>query len=271
MLIRDPVFADAVAAIDAGDTAKLEALLAQHPYLVTDHLDSREEGFAYFADPYLLWFIAENPIRNATLPGNITGIAGVLIDHLDRLAPPSRQRQLDYAVMLVATGEVSRKAGVQIPLIDTLIARGARPDGIDGTVAHGEFEAARRLIHHGAPVTLTAAIALGLEPEVAKLLPVADAAARADAMVVAANLGLTQGVARLLAAGTDPTIRSHTLHRHATALHEAALTGKEDLCLMLVKAGASLTARDGMWNATPAGWAAHAGHQHLETLLQPRG
>ena len=89
--------------------------------------------------------------------------------------------------------------------------------------------------------------------------------------MIAASLGQTEGVARLLAAGTDPAIRSKHHHRHATALHEAALTGKEDLCLMLVKWGASLTERDEMWNATPAGWAAHAGHQRLETLLTPPG
>jgi hypothetical protein len=269
MIIRDTIFADAVAAIDAGDVARLDSLITQHDYVVRDRLRTEEPG--YFADPYLLWFVAGNPIRNPRLPANIVTVAMTITDHLDSLTPPSRQQQLDYTVMLVATGMVPRECGVQLALIDALVARGAEPDGLDGTVAHGEFEAARRLIHHRAPVTLAAAITLGLEDDILRLLPASDSVARADALVIAAGLGQTEGVARLLAAGTDPAIRSKHHHRHATALHEAALTGKEDLCLMLVKWGASLTERDEMWNATPAGWAAHAGHQRLETLLTPPG
>lgn len=268
MDIRDPVFADAVAAIDTGDTRKLDALLTQHARLVTDPLPSREEGFAYFADPYLLWFIAENPIRNDELPANIVGIASLIIDHLDRAAPPSRQHQLDYALMLVATGRVAREAGVQLPLIDALIARGAHATGLDSTVAHNEFAAARRLIHHGAPVTLTAALCLGLDQEAQRLLPLSDEAARADAILAAAGLGLTDAVRFLLASGVDPNIPSQRLHRHATALHEAALTGKADLCQALVDAGASLSARDQMWDGTPAGWADHAGHHELAARLR---
>jgi hypothetical protein len=269
MIIRDTIFADAVAAIDAGEVARLDSLITQHHRLVTDRLRTDEPG--YFADPYLLWFVAGNPIRNPRLPANIVTVAMTITDHLDSLAPPSRQYQLDYTVMLAATGMIPRECGVQLALIDALVARGAAASGLDGTVAHGEFEAARRLIHHGAPITLAGAIALELEDDIVRLLPASDVAARADAFVIAASLGQTKGVARLLKAGVDPAIRSKHHHRHATALHEAALTGKEDLCLMLVKAGASLTERDDIWNATPAGWAAHAGHQRLEALLQPRG
>lgn len=269
MIIRDTIFADAVAAIDAGDVARLDSLISQHHHLVTDRLRTDEPG--YFADPYLLWFVAGNPIRNPRLPANIVTVAMTIVDHLDSLAPPSRQQQMDYAVVLVATGLVPRECGVQLALIDALVARGAEPSGLDATVAHGEFDAARRLIRHGAPVTLAAAITLELEDDIGRLLPASDVAARADALVIAASLGQTSGVARLLAAGADPAIRSKRHHAHSTALHEAALTGKEDLCLMLVKAGASLTERDGMWNATPSGWAAHAGHATLEALLRPDG
>ena len=138
-------------------------------------------------------------------------------------------------------------------------------------MAHGELEAARRLIHLGAPVTLVAAMVLGMEGDIAAMLPTSSAAERADALVVAANLGLTPAVSRLLAAGTDPTTRSRTLHRHSNALHQAALTGDAKLCDMLVAAGASLTECDDLWNGTPAGWAAHAGHAALEARLRPSG
>lgn len=269
MVIRDSIFADAVAAIDAGDIPRLDSLIAQHPHLVADRLRTDEPG--YFADPYLLWFVAENPIRNERLPANIVDVAMAIVDHIDQQGVVTRQAQLDYVVMLVATGRVPRECGVQIALIDALVGRGAAASGLDSTVAHGELEAARRLIHHGAPVTLAAAVVLGMESEIARLLPGADTAARADALVVAANLGLANAVARLLAAGTDPTIRSASLHRHSTALHQAALTGDAALCDLLVAAGGSLTDRDDLWNGTPAGWAAHAGHSALEARLRPGG
>lgn len=268
MGIRDPVFADAVAAIDTGDVAKLDALLTQNPRLVTDPLPSREEGLAYFADPYLLWFVAENPIRNDRLPANIVAVTTTIVDHLDRHAPPTRQHQLDDTLGLIATGKVPREASVQLPLIDTLITRGARTSGLDATVAHNEMAAARRLIRHGAPLTLTAALCLGLEHDAQRLLPDADPGERGDDLLAAASLGLTDAIRFLLNAGIDPNTRSARLHPHATALHEAALTGKTDLCQLLVDAGASLTVRDQMWDGTPAGWADHAGHHALATRLR---
>lgn len=269
MNIRDAIFADAVAAIDAGDVTRLDSLITQHSHLVTDRLQTDEPG--YFADPYLLWFVAENPIRNGRLPANIAEVAMAIIDHIDQQRLSSRQAQIDYAVMLVATGCVPRQCGVQVELIDALVARGAAPAGLANTVAHGELEAAQRLIHHGADVTLVAALVLDMEGAIAAMLPTSSAAERADALIVAANLGLIPAVSRLLAAGTDPTNRSATLHRHSTVLHQAALTGDAKLCDMLVAAGASLTERDDLWNGTPAGWAAHAGHADLEARLRPRG
>lgn len=265
MAISDPILVDAVAAIDAGDIAKLDALLSANPHLVTSRFANGEDG--YFAAPYLIWFVAGNPIRNARLPANIVAVTETIIRHLDRHAPASRQSQLDYTVMLTATGRVPRECGVQTALIDALVEHGARADGLDSTVAHGEFAAASRLIAHGAPLTLTAAVGLGMHDEARRLLPLADAAARADALVVAASLGQTTGVGLLLDAGVDPNIRSARLHRHATALHQAALTGDHALCDLLLARGASRTIHDDMWNGTPAGWAAHAGHDALARHL----
>ena len=268
MDIDDPILRDAVAAIDAGDVAALDALLPANPYLLINRIANGEDG--YFAAPYLLWFVVENPIRNERLPPNIVEVANTIINHLDRLAPPSRQHQLDYTVMLAATGRVPRECGVQLALIDTLIANGAHAEGLDTAVAHREFDAARRLIHHGAPLTLVAAIALGLHDDARRLLASASATDRADALVVAASLGLREGVAMLLAAGADPNLRSARLHRHATALHEAALTGDQALCDLLVAAGASRSIHDDLWNGTPSGWAQHAGHQALADHLEVR-
>jgi peptide-methionine (S)-S-oxide reductase len=269
MIIRDTIFADAVAAIDAGDVARLDSLIAQNPRLITDRLETEEPG--YFADPYLLWFVAENPIRNDSLPANIADVAMAIVDHIDQLNLGSRQAQLDYTVMLVATGRVPRESGVQLALIDALVARGASPAGLDSTVAHGEIDAAGRLIHHGAIITLAAAVCLGLWDDARKLIATASPAARADALMAAAGLGRTEAVRFLLDAGVDPNRPSEHIHAHSTALHQAALTGSRELCEMLVKAGASLTERDTMWNGTPAGWADHAGHKDLALFLRAAG
>jgi ankyrin repeat protein len=41
----------------------------------------------------------------------------------------------------------------------------------------------------------------------------------------------------------------------ATALHHAAFNGNSDIARALIHAGADINARDGKFNATPAGWA----------------
>ena len=64
----DPRFQDAVDAIDSGDAVRLERLLAEDPGLVRDRVGG---GEGYFSRPYLLWFVAENPVRNGRLPANI--------------------------------------------------------------------------------------------------------------------------------------------------------------------------------------------------------
>ncbi len=50
--ITDPLFREAVEAIDTGDINTLERLLNEHPQLVSQRLDVPKEG--YFQHPYLL-------------------------------------------------------------------------------------------------------------------------------------------------------------------------------------------------------------------------
>src|SRR5678815_3434132 len=76
--ITDPLFRKAVEAIDSGSTGVLKRLLQDHPKLASKRLDKPSEG--YFQYPYLLWFVADNPIRNERLPANITEVTRILID-----------------------------------------------------------------------------------------------------------------------------------------------------------------------------------------------
>jgi peptide-methionine (S)-S-oxide reductase len=75
--ITDPLFRDAVEAIDSGNISLLQHLLETNPQLVTKRLDTPTEG--YFKHPYLLWFVADNPIRHEKLPANIVEITSLLI------------------------------------------------------------------------------------------------------------------------------------------------------------------------------------------------
>src|SRR5205085_2607708 len=60
--IADPVFREAVAAIQAGDAAGLAALLDAHPRLLRERAIEPDIGTrGYFTDPKLFWFIANNP------------------------------------------------------------------------------------------------------------------------------------------------------------------------------------------------------------------
>src|SRR5438132_1306550 len=81
----DPLFREAVTAIDAGDTAALERLISKHPRLLRDRLDNpgawlRDQvGGAldgFFQQPYLLWFVAADPVRNGPLPRNTAQVTG---------------------------------------------------------------------------------------------------------------------------------------------------------------------------------------------------
>jgi ankyrin repeat protein len=77
----------------------------------------------------------------------------------------------------------------------------------------------------------------------AEIADLIDAAMRGDAARV-----------RDLVAAT-PSLAQASDAEGATALHYAALHGYRDIVRLLIAAGADVNARDGRFNATPAGWA----------------
>src|SRR5258708_35220897 len=157
--IADTLFRGAVEAIDTGNIEMLEQLLLQHPQLIHQRLDTpKEEG--YFKNPYLLWFVADNPIRTEKLPPNIVEVTRVIIDALQKNPDNSYQYQVDYTLGLVATGRIPKECGVQIELIDLLMDAGASVGRVHGALAHGNIEAAAHLISKGGELTLAAAVGL---------------------------------------------------------------------------------------------------------------
>jgi hypothetical protein len=263
--IEDPLFRRAVDLLDAGDAEGLRVLLHEHPHLARQQVVF--EGGNYFQNPSLLEFIAENPIRHGSLPQNIVQVAKTIVDvGVDQSA-------LNEALMLVSTGCVPRKCHAQIPLINLLCDSGANPDAaIHSAALHGERAAVHALIERGARVDLPIAAALGRTEDARRLLPRAGAEARHLALTMAADSGHVEIVRLLLDAGEDPN-RYNPVggHSHTTPLHQAAGAGHEDVVRLLVERGARLDMKDIMWQATPAGWARHAGRTDIEGYLHQQG
>jgi peptide-methionine (S)-S-oxide reductase len=265
----DALFHQAVSAIDAGDVTALEHLLAAHSELVRERLDSpgawlRDKvGKAldgFFQRPYLLWFVAEDPVRNGKLPRNIAQIARVIIQAAQRGGGTNLREQLDYAVRLVCWSWIARECGVQIELIDVLTDAGASVDGThsDAAIYNGNFAAAAHLLERGAPLTLSTALCLGRWADVERLARTSSLGEKQDAFVLAALKGQAEALRRMLALGVGPTTVSAQTQSHGTALHHAVWSRSLEAVRVLVEAGADLNRRDTIYGATPLGWATHA-------------
>lgn len=256
--ITDPLFRQAVGAIENGNIGLLTILITENKRLVRDKLDLPEPG--YFQNPYLLWFVADNPIRNGKLPPNIVDVTQLLIVYVKEFAAGTMQHQLDYALGLVATGRIPRECGVQIALMDVLIDAGATPGGGLGALAHGNFEAAAHLIKRGGQLTLAAAIGLDRMDDVIRFTAGADKAELLVALTVAGFYGKAQMITYLLNLGADPKgypENNSGFHSHATPLHQAVYSGSLECVKLLVEAGARLDVPDKVYNGTPLGWALH--------------
>jgi hypothetical protein len=276
----DALFREAVSLVDAGDTAGLERHLARHPRLVRERLDAPGEWLrakvdgaleGYFQRPYLLWFVAENPVRNEKAPRNIAEVTRAIIAAGKRHAAGSLQEQLDYTLGLVVTGRVPRESGVQLELIDVLTDAGASPADLNGALAYRAIAAVERLIERGARLTLAAALCTDRAHEVAHLASEAGAGDRQIALAAAAVNGKADALATLLGLGVDLNAYSTAIHPHATALHHAVASGCLDAVRVLVEAGAELSIRDRVYQGTPLEWAEHCQHPEIASYLREKG
>ncbi len=263
----DALFRDAAAAIDSGDVAQVERLTSEHPRLVRERLKSpgawlRDKvGGAldgFFKKPYLLWFVAEDPVRNDTLPPNIAQVAASIIDAARRERADTLQEQLDYALLLVAWSWVADRCGVQLQLIDVLVDAGASADGApDSALVNGHTAAAEHLVRRGARLTLATALCIGRWQDVPTLAENASQRDKQFALTLAALNGNADALVRLIPFGVDLSAPSKDLYSHATPLHHAVSSGSLDAVRVLVEAGAKLGAKDKVYRATPLGWAEH--------------
>lgn len=254
--IPDPLFKRAVEAIDNGNLPLLEELLSRHPQLVRDRAAVPVDG--YFKNPYLLWFVADNPIRTEKLAPNIVAVTDLLIRTAKREAPETFSHQLDYTLGLVATGRIPRECGVQIQLMDLLIDAGATPGGGVGAIAHGNLDAAAHLIKRGGKLSLGVAVCLDLMDDIDRMLPAATDDEKLTALTAAAFWGKTALVKKLIPLVADINTypnRNSGFHSHATPLHQAICSGSLDTVKELVNAGARLDMPDKIYEGTQLGWA----------------
>jgi hypothetical protein len=261
----DLLFREAVAAIDAGDVNTLDRLLTAHPWLVgerlthpgawlRDKIGKALDGF--FRQPYLLWFVAEDPVLHGRLPANIAEVAGRIIEKARREEVPSLQEQLDYTLLLVGWSRIAQDGGVQIALIDVLIDAGATPNGVpNNALVNGHLAAAEHLIRRGAPLTLASALCLGYWEAVPALAQTASKEQRQFSLILTALNGRAEALTKLIGYGVDINARCGDLYPHGSALHHAASSGSLEAVKVLVEAGADLNDKDTLWNGTPLGWA----------------
>lgn len=262
--IEDDRFRTAVGLLDAGRVEELRQHLRRYPELVRQRVEFPGEG--YFRRPGLLAFVAENPVRRGSLPGNIVEVAKVILE----AGAGADREAVNETLRLVSSGRVARESGVQVGLIDLLCDSGAEPgQAMAAALVHGEFTAVQALLRRGALLDLVAAAGLGLTEDARRLLAGAAGEDRHRALALAAQFGYTEIVRLLLEAGEDPRRFNPTgFHAHSTPLHQAAFSGHEQTVRLLVAGGADVHARDKIWDGTPADWARHAGRDQIARLLE---
>lgn len=271
MEIKDVLFHEAITTIDSGDIHHLEQLLRDHPRLLNDRVKYGTEG--YFKDPYLLWFIAGNPVRQEKLPDNIIDITRSIIQAAERIKVENLQYQIDYTLSLVCSGRIPRECGAQKKLIQLLIEKGADPTGaLLPAIAQCEVDAVRWLLEFGATLTLAAAISLKKTEDIKRLIQFVSSQERQLGLAVAAFYGQAETLALLINSGVDVNVYNlEPFHSHAMPLHQAVFSGSLDAVKILIDAGANLNARDKIYNGLPLGWAIYGNaNQEIADYLRSR-
>jgi ankyrin repeat protein len=164
---------------------------------------------------------------------------------------------------LVATSTPPRVAGVQLPLLETLLARRASMGDeararvlLRSCLANGQADAARYLAGRGAPLDLATAAGLGRLEAVAAFFssaggPGPDPAELAQALVWACFYAPPELAALLL----DHGVPIAAADRYGqTGLHCAAMARRPELARLLLARGAPLEALNA-YGGTPLGQA----------------
>ena len=250
-------FERAADAIISGDITELERLLAARRDLVQVRSDREHRAT-------LLHYVSANGVENyrQKTPPNIVDIARRLLDAGAGVDAEANVYGGGATTLgLVVTSAHPRLAGVQNPLADLLLDRGARLDSgtVHACLMNGCPEAAEHMVLRGAPVNLDEAAGIGRVDLVASYFSpgrVVSEAGAGEAMNMAAWYDRREVIDFLLDHGVDAGTR--TVPDGDTALHIASYLGNVPLVELLLKRGAPVDVSDYVYRTPPMVWALHA-------------
>ena len=260
-------FEAAVDAIVAGDAATLGTLLRDHPELATARSTRDHQST-------LLHYVSANGVEDfrQKTPPNIVAITQLLLQAgADVNATSEAYGGGSTALGLVSTSVHPEQAGVQIALLETLLANGATIEqnaaadagaAITSCLANGQPEAARYLASRGAVMNLEGAAGLGRLDVVGTffdgngaLVPAAGREQLEKGLLNACGYRHIDVVRFLLEKGVDPNVRNRG---GETALHWASFGPDPAIASLLLERGAAVDARDNRFKATPLDWTLYA-------------
>jgi ankyrin repeat protein len=262
-------FEAGVDAIVSGDIERLALLLRQQPELVRAR-STREHRST------LLHYVSANGVEDfrQRTPDNIVDITKLLLKAgADVNAESEAYGGGSTPLGLTATSIHPEQAGVQIELLETLLAHGAQIDkpgltgnqssAVRGCLANGQGRAAQFFAERGAGMDLEEAAGVGrldvVKPffdEHGRLRPPATREQLESGFLYAAGYGHIDTVRFLLEKGVDPGLRNKD---GQTALHWSTYGPHLEVArLLLAQRPTLIDARETAFDGTPLDWALHA-------------
>lgn len=261
------IYESAVVAIVTGDAQMLKQLLREHPDLARARSTREHEAT-------LLHYVSANGVEGyrQLSPTNSAEIAEILLATGAEVdATTDVYEGACTTLGLVATSAPPAIAGVQLAVIDVLLAHGARTDEpgtagrdhslVRGCLANGQPEAARYLVQRGAPLDLAGAAGLGRVDALNDLVKSASAIsgrgtpAVREAFAFACIYGHLDAVDFFLDRGLDVDVELRGHGEGHTGLHVAAYHAHADVMRSLLRHGARVDAIDKTWRTPPLKWA----------------
>jgi ankyrin repeat protein len=253
-------FEAAADAIVSGDLAALRRSLREDPKLIRA-TSTRGHGAT------LLHYVSANGVEGyrQKTPKNIVEITELLLNAGAAIdATANMYGGQCTALGLAATSVHPEQAGVQIALLQALLAHGARLDlpsagGKDSLIhsclANGQPKAAQFLASRGAPLDLAGAAGLGRLDVVKRCFdkngavkPPATKQQMESGFLSACAFGRKEVVEFLLERGIDPGVRTSY---GRTGLHNAAYGAYVDIIKLLLERGAPVDVIDESYRSTP--------------------
>jgi ankyrin repeat protein len=221
----DPLIASLTQLIQRGDVDGLATLLAQHPSLARDRIGDAAESrtVLHLATDWP----GHLPRIGETI--NLLAAAGAPVD--GRFAGRHEETPLHWAASCddIAALDALLDAGADIEA-DGAVLTGGTP--LSDAVVFAQWNAARRLVEHGAAMTLWQAAAVGDEAEVVRLLSPSDVTGEdiANACWHACRAGSLPTARILVAAGAD---LDRVGHDRLTPRQAGLSSGHDDLIAWL--------------------------------------